>query len=208
MKLSNIIIAMGILAGSAQAATVVVANGLAGTNVQGISFVKDGATLATGTYFLGVGTFSGGVFTTWDGLAAASSTSVALDTNTGSPPSEATGSFTTTAAAATNLDGTLIYLFVGTGNSIATSGTSWAVFSVAGTNFPVASGAASQTFSFSTPASITVVAKGLAEAGFSGTTSTVSGSAGNFYNFNQVPEPSAALLGAIGALGLLRRRRN
>jgi hypothetical protein len=44
--------------------------------------------------------------------------------------------------------------------------------------------------------------------GFGGLGTDAGGTVATTQAFNLVPEPSAALLGAIGALGLLRRRRN
>lgn len=73
-----------------------------------------------------------------------------------------------------------------------------------GVNFPadVTSGILSSSVTFSSSASGSVVAFGGAKV------TNVAFSDANHLNFTVVPEPSSLLLGAVGALGLLRRRRN
>jgi MYXO-CTERM domain-containing protein len=216
-NLIKLAVATACLSGVSQGATVVVATGLGGTTVQGVTLEIGPVGVLTHTvlldstsYYVGVGTFASGVFTPWARLA--------LDTVTGSPTREVSGSFTSTTSGA--FDGQAIRVFVGTlsavGNPASAAvapnsaftpiGDTWAVFGSTGTaNFPTSSGATSQTFNMTTQAGLSVVATGNVGNGWNGTSST-SGSATNYYTM--VPEPSAALLGAIGALGLLRRRRN
>jgi hypothetical protein len=197
---------------STQAATVVISNGLAGTSVQGITLeigTDHTQLLNSADYYVGVGRFVAGQFTPW--------TTMALDTATGSPAREISGSFTTTAPSASAFDGLQIHVFVGVLSSAGSltsaftpSGTQWAVFSpTASILFPVASTSSSQSVALSVPANLSVVATGAPGNAFNGVANTTSGSYTNYYSFAvPVPETSTSLLGAIGALALLRRRRN
>lgn len=204
-KLIKIAAGIVCLSGLSQAATVAVSTGLAGTNLQGVTLETstDHSQLLNSTsYYVGVGRFASGIFTPW--------TDLALDSAAGSPSIEVSGSYTTTTGGA--FDGLGIQVFVGVLSSAPSTtaaftpvGAQWTVFgSTSNPLFPVSSGTNSVTFNMTTPASLTIVATGDVANAFNGT-SAVSGSATNY--FTLVPEPSAALLGAIGALGLLRRRR-
>jgi len=204
-KLINFAIGAACFCGVSHGATVVISAGLGGTNIQGVSLKVGETTLASTEFYVGVGRYDllTGSFSPWQTLA--------LDTATGSPSNEVSGSFTSVTSAAFN--GLGIQVFVGaldsasaTATPFTPSGKKWAVFSST-TNplFPTSSGSSSQTFNMTTQATLGVVATGDPSNNW-GTSSTTSGSAGN--HFVLVPEPSAALLGAIGALGLLRRRRN
>lgn len=189
MKSVKLIMALGLITGAAQAATITVSAGLP---AQGVTPLSTGLVVAN--FFSAVGTWDAGTssFTTF-------ATSLA---DTG----EVSNAFTATGPSTFN--GAVIALFVGTGNSIATSGTNWAVFtSTANTLFPPdVSAATGVTFSATTPAALNVVGRGNPLGAF-----TAGGVSTNNFSFDGIaviPEPSAALLGAIGALGLLRRRRN
>jgi hypothetical protein len=184
MKTTKLIIALGLLAGVAQAATITVSAGLTS---QGVTPLLGGVVVTN--YFTGVGN--------WNTLTSVFTPFGSINADTG----EVSTAVTATSPATFN--STLIAVFVGTGNSIANSGTNWAVFtSTNNTSFPSdVSGATGVTFAMTTPAVLNVVGKGDVGSGF------VAGGV-NTNNFNFVPEPSAALLGALGALGLLRRRRN
>lgn len=187
-----------------------ISNGLAGTSLQGITLeigTDHTQLLNSSDYYVGVGRFASGQFTPW--------TTMALDTATGSPSREVSGSFTTTTGGA--FDGQQIHVFVGVltsagslSSAFTPSGTQWAVFTpTASTLFPVSATANSQTVALSVPANLTVVATGDPANAFNGVANTTSGSYTNYYSFAvPVPETSTSLLGAIGALALLRRRRN
>jgi hypothetical protein len=198
-----------------QAATVVVSSGLGGTNVQGVTLQIDGTvpTILNSTeYYVGVGRFVSGVFTPWAPIALDNAT-------TGSPTREVTGSFSSSTSS--TFDGLTINLFVGVlgsrpalpadlGAAFTPSGTQWTVFTSAAL-FPTATGTTSQTFAFSSSA-VTILANGSEDNGFRGNNSASlpgTGNVTNFYGFAApIPETSTSLLGAIGALALLRRRRN
>ena len=199
--------------GLSQAATVTVTNGLGGTSLQGVSLVSANNVVLNSTdFFVGVGRWSALTgFTPW--------TTIALDTVAGSPTREITGSFSTTSAAAAAFNGLQIHVFVGvlssvpgstaTADAFIPTGTEWAVFSPTGSVlFPTASGTSSQAVALSLPSAISVVAAPAGHIGFDAGTTTGSGTTGNLYSFAPVPETSTSLLGAIGALALLRRRRN
>jgi hypothetical protein len=195
----------------ASAATVTVSNGLAGSNLQGITLeigTDHTSLLDSSAYYVGVGRFSAGQFTPW--------TTMALDTASGSPSREITGSFNTTTGGA--FDGLQIHVFAGVLSSAGSltsaftpSGTNWVVFTpTAAALFPISSTINSQTVALSVPANLTVVATGAVGNAFNGVANTTSGSYTNYYSFASapIPETSTSLLGAIGALALLRRRRN
>ena len=110
-----------------------------------------------------------------------------------------------TGTAPTSLNGKLIHLFVGNGTTVENS-TSYVILSGSAafpTDVTVATGV---TFLATVGSNLTLVDSSNANW-FPAL--TLGGEAGNGYiQFGLIPEPSAALLGAIGALGLLRRRRN
>ena len=119
-----------------------------------------------------------------------------------------TGAFTGTltnvlAAYATGFSGADAYMVVGNNATLANS-TAIAVYHLAGQVFtPTVGGIASVTIA-GTVAANWVYGKPVAVT----TQSTVpTASYANGIQLTSVPEPSAALLGALGALGLLRRRR-
>ena len=194
----------------ATAATISVGRG---TGNPGISVNESsGTALSTGGFYFAVGTFSSGglnvappVITDYASLVAATSTFQIWKETTTSTVSPTfgllNGSFaTTTATEGTNADYQTLemYFLVGNKASYALS-TEWAIFKLtAGTpDFIANLGSATTTaVTLSTGATITT----LGNAGsVSGNVLTLVGA--------PVPEPSAALLGMLGALGLLRRRR-
>lgn len=211
-NLIKLAIGVGVLSGVSQGATVLVATGLAGTSVQGVSLTTSFATPASAlvdssNYYVAVGRYVSGVFTPWVG------TSASLDTATGSPAREVSGSFSTSTGTA--FDGLQIHVFVGLLSTIATNptlaftptGTAWSVLTqTTASVFAPSAGSGSTTVNFTVPSVLSVVAEGAVANGFNGdNTGATSGTVTNY--FYLVPEPSTALLGAIGALGLLRRRR-
>ncbi len=112
-----------------------------------------------------------------------------------------------TAFAPTSLNGLVVDLFVGTGSSIETSGTNWVVMrpSASTAVFPAdVTGTGSVTVNATVPSGWTIIAKGDSTAAFGGAAT----GGGTILNLNAIPEPSAVLLGSLGALSLLRRRRN
>lgn len=113
------------------------------------------------------------------------------------------------ATSPTSLNNSIIDLFVGNASTIGLS-TSWVVMrpSAATAKFPAdVTGTGAVTLSATVPTGTsgwTIIASGAPSASFGGATPVVGGT---ILNLAAVPEPSAALLGALGALGLLRRRR-
>jgi hypothetical protein len=206
MKPIKLIIAATLISGVANAATVTVSAGLP---AQGITPLLNGTALAS--YYVSVGSWN-----------SATETFTSFGSVTTDAP-EVNGSFTATGPSSFN--GQEIYLYVGTSNVISTSGVvagtatpenAWVVFR--NTSAPKfladVSQAGSTTFNATTTTVVQVVkTNGVNYLSGTGNPTTATGwtSGGtNTNNFNLVvvPEPSAALLGAIGALGLLRRRRN
>lgn len=189
-KIASVI---SIMTSAASAATIAVS---AGTSSQGIYFYSGTTLLASNEYNLGVGRYD--ALTSTFGFFGTPS----VDTGTNA---KANGSFTATSP--TSFNSQVINLFVGTGTDIASSGDNWVVFRTASsTAFPAnVTAAGSTTFSATTAANLVVVAKGNAGHGFF-TPATSPGTSGGTFQF--VPEPSSALLGCIGVLALLRRRRN
>lgn len=183
MKAIKLLIAAGLITGSAQAATITVSAGL---TAQGVTPLVSSA--VDTSFFVAVGTWNGSAFSIFA---------------SGQDTGEVSGTYSATGPASFNSQ--IIALFVGSGTDIASSGTNWAVFkTVANTAFPAdVSQATGVTFTMTTPAAVSVLATGNPGAGF-----VAGGVNTNNFELNPIPEPSAALLGAIGALGLLRRRRN
>ena len=175
---------LGALSGLSQAATITVTSGLP---AQGF-LVASGGT-QTANHLVAVGNFNT-TTTAFDVFATAQT-----DTD------KVNGVFAATGPASFN--GTIIDVFVGLGATIAEAQTSgnWVVIRTnANTAFPAdVSGTGASTPSINIPANVTIIGKGNAQHGFT----TIGGV--NAINF--VPEPSVALLGALGLLGLVRRRR-
>lgn len=176
------------LAGSVQAATITVSGGIGSTTNQ-ITLRLDG--VQTANHYISVGSWDGSTFTEF--------TAPSLDT------AFINGSFTNTTNTAVN--GKVIHVWVGLSNTRTFDPTAnWVLFR--GSN-SVAFGA-----DISSPISTSTVtlsnfttAVNVAQSDSYNEVLPVSGANGPYINFVTVPEPSATLLGAIGALGLLRRRR-
>jgi hypothetical protein len=175
----------------------------------------DAFTGTNGGTSAGPGVLAVGVFST-DGLANLSSASLiaafAQYGNTSTFASAGTSgnrglfSFTTPAIAVTGSEfvGDNMYLFAGNGTSFANS-TQFLVLK--NTRLFLAADDASPTAIAISFAAGSTLLFGANEANVFTTSSDASTTAG-WSMVAPVPEPSAALLGAIGALGLLRRRRN
>lgn len=178
INIASKLIAGLLLCGGANAATITVTSGLP---AQGITPYLDGGELAS--FFVAVGNWDGTTFTQFGSSLA--------DT------AKVNGAFTATGPE--SLNGSLIAVFVGTGENIAASGTTWAIFtSTNNTAFPAdVTAATGVTFSMTLPSVLNVAAKGDEAHDF----------VGNNFNFVLIPEPSVAILGGLGLLGLMRRRR-
>ena len=177
-----------LLCGSLHAATITISPGF-GTN--GLLVTSDGVAVAS--QFVAIGSYSAGTSTfTQFG-------------NTNTDTGTVNGIFD--AVAPTTVNGQVIHLYVSSVNpgsidsTDLAAGGSWAIFRTStSTLFPadVSSVLATTTATFSNFTTAVLVAQ----------SSNFGAVGNNTVNFGAViPEPSAALLGAIGALGLLRRRR-
>ncbi len=175
-----------LLCGSLHAATITISPGF-GTN--GLLVTSGGVPVAS--QFVAIGSFNSGTFTQFG--------TTLTDTAT------VNGVFD--AVAPTTVNSQVIHLYVSSTNPGAIDATdltpqgSWAIFRTSGnTLFPadVSSVLATSTATFSNFTTAVLVAQ----------SSNFTAVGTNTVNFGAaIPEPSAALLGAIGALGLLRRRR-
>jgi hypothetical protein len=174
-------LAVGLLAlANSQAATVTVTAGLSG---QGFTPAWDGSgpianfTISVGTWNAGTQTF----------------TPFASIVDTG----EINGSFTATGPASFNNQE--IAVFVGSGASVAESGSSWVVLTHASHPLfpPDVSAPSGVTFAATTPAVVTIAGSGSPGWYFEQTAT----------GYNLVPEPTSVLIGVLGLAGLLRRRR-
>jgi len=183
MKLVKCALGVILLAASSQAATVIVSQGFGAT--QGLVVTNQGVALASFT--IAVGTYSAGTFSVFGSAI----------TDTGKVNAAGIG-----ATGPSSFNSQIINLFVGNG-PVNDPATQYVVLRTnANTAFPAdVSGTGSSTFNAALGSGLTLVAN-TPNAQWS---PTATASAGGTINF--VPEPSAALLGAIGALGLLRRRR-
>lgn len=179
MKTKAILAALALSVGMAKAATVTVT---AGFGAQGLSVYNGPASLAT-NFYVAVGNYSGGSFTQF-------STTIE---DTG----KVNGVFT--AQAPVSLNGLPVHLWVGTG-PIGAADTSFVILSAnVGTAFPPdVAAAGGPTFNAALGSNLSVV-----------TTSegAVFDGAANSITLVPIPEPSVALLGALGVVGLMRRRR-
>lgn len=194
---------------SADAATIAVGRGIGNP---GIIASASGVPLATGGYYIATGTFTNGagvtevpvITTDFSSLLAAVAAfdvfTSALAPATGTTTGTITGSFASTGGATpTVFNLKPIYFLVGNGTTQANS-TAFGIFGLTtSTNFP-ADVAATVSTSLTLANGTSIVP--LNNAG------TVTQNSFGLVSSAPIPEPSAALLGAIGALGLLRRRRD
>lgn len=165
--------------GAAKAATITLS---AGFNAAADIEVTQNGAAVPGGFTVAIGSWDGTTFTQFGGSF----------TDTGS----VNGSVAATEPASVN--GDVIFVYIGIGPVNATAGGQWALFRTAtNTAFPadVSSTLASATVQFHNSTPGNVVLEASSNATFNA----------NVVNF--VPEPSAALLGAFGVVGLLRRRR-
>ncbi len=177
MKLIKALLLAVFSLGSAQAATVTLT---AGFGSSGIVVTSDGVNAA---YTVEVGGFQGGVFTL---LAAPAVPKLAGD--------KIAGGFVYTGVDTNSLTGDQIFVRITTSGGVAILGTSAVeVFPDLTQTLP------SNSVTIGSSSTISV-------AQFSGA-ENVSFSNANTLNFVTVPEPSIALLGALGVFGLIRRRR-
>jgi hypothetical protein len=180
------------------AATIAVGRGIGNPGIT--AQVNGGESLSAGGFYIAVGTFTNAsgatevpaITTEFSSLLAA-----VAQFDVFSSVTSITGSFAATGGAdPSQFNLKPIYFLVGNGETKESS-TAFGIFSVAaGAAFPAnVAATVSNSVTLSSGASITP----LLNAG------TVNG---NVFSLVPIPEPSTALLGAIGALGLLRRRRN
>ena len=185
MKIRNIIAASVLLAASAEAATIAVS---AGFGTQGTNVIIGSTEVASFKFQVG----------NWDGSAFTTFGAVQSDT------AKINGSVTATSPSSLNTK--VIHLAVwADGSASYDVANSWAIIrTTANTAFPAnVANAGSTTFNAALGTNLAIVtSKGASTLSLTDNES-ISGN-----SIVLVPEPSAALLGAFGALGLLRRRRN
>jgi len=139
-----------------------------------------------------VGSYVGNVFTQFGALDA---TPIVLVTTTGILQNKWSAGYTdNNSVTATPFNGLQVWFKVTT----TADGGGTAYFSQSGQNFPISANGVGDTLAISNQNFNTV----------GGTSSTGSAITAGKLVVGVVPEPSAALLGALGVLGLLRRRRN
>lgn len=170
------------LSGLASAATITV-NGGIGAN-QGIN-VFNASSVALTNYAVAVGSWNGTSFTQFG-------------TTTVDAAAPVNAVITATSPAAVNSQ--VIHLFVGAGSTVDFNNSYALLRMNSNLAFPsdVSSGTASATFLAGVGTNLTLV---------SSKDMTWNPQSTSRSSLTVVPEPSAALLGALGALGLLRRRR-
>ncbi|MEI7909509.1 MAG: hypothetical protein WCK77_07715 [Verrucomicrobiota bacterium] len=222
MKLAKVTIALfGLSLGISQGAGYILSTGsTANSNGFADSSGKVFQNSASGT-FAGAGTVSFGIFNTTDAAVAAMSTGADLiaafrsypaapGTFTSAGLSANAGTFSVSGSAAvtsSQFSGQNMYLFIGNGTSYALS-TQFLVLKTTFTFDPAVD--ALPTATTDTLTSLTVASNGLligsttTDVKTTGTDATVTP---GWRTASLVPESSTALLGALGALGLLRRRR-
>jgi len=188
------------LIGSANATTI--ANG--GGTSTAIFVTSTGVTLTATNSNFAIGTWNGSLFTQF-ALPAVDATPMAI--GTGVFAGKLTGNFSDNTAAANAFNGLPIWYRVNVldgSNIIGTayfSGTNpGATVPATGTLFPTNGSGVGDSLSADTR-NLTVLGAGSSEG------SIAYQSVGNVITIGVIPEPSAALLGALGVLGLLRRRR-
>jgi len=205
MKIKLLILAFGLTA-CASAVTINVGTGF-GTGVGIFAQTSNGTDLTTGGYYIGIGTFaSAPVINDQAGLIVAVAgfqelVSV-LSPTSGGTTGKIAGAFVSTNIA---FNSAPIYFMVGNLGTRALS-TEFAIFSMSpNANFPAAMGGSGATAI--TVGNIgqmnTITGAGLEIDSAAGTSDRL-----KLASITPIPETSTTLLGAIGALALLRRRRN
>jgi hypothetical protein len=185
MKLLKISLLIGSLATLSNAATITVS---AGFGAQGIAVSYNGTDPVT-SFLVAVGSYSGGIFTSFGSVIDSGKVSGVI-----------------TSTAPTSLNSQVIHLFVGNGPTVANS-SAWVILTPnVGTTFPSdVTQATGVTYAATVGTNQTLVAASILSWAPQGQLGSLTG--GNGLIYIPVPEPSSALLGAIGALTLLRRRR-
>ena len=210
MKYKVVILSLLSAFSCANAATITLGGVFSGTS--GLTAkTASGDVLSAGGYYIAVGSYT--IVPTIEADFSNLNASVDLMNlfATGTSPTAAgntqgtiTGSFVGNGGAdATIFNGKQIYIVIGNGATRAGS-TDFAIFtSAANTLFPadVTQGSAAASVTLSSITNSVV----LPNAGSEDAAGTARD---QIVMVSQIPEPSAALLGALGALGLLRRRRN
>ncbi|RYD62518.1 MAG: hypothetical protein EOP83_14405 [Verrucomicrobiaceae bacterium] len=193
-----------ILIGSSSAATIAVGRGIGNP---GAVAAVEGSALSTGGYYFAMGTFTNTtgvtevpVITDTASLMAARDAfdvfSALASPTSGATIGTLTGNFSGLGGADPSVFNLKpIYFLVGNAATLANS-TYIGIFRITGSaDFPAnVQGATGPSLTLSSGASITAV------AGAGSVT-------GNNFNLVAIPEPSVALLGLLGAVGLIRRRR-
>ncbi len=194
---------------AASAATINVGGVFSATSgLVGVS--ASGSVLSDGGYYIGVGSFTSvpTISSDYSNLGAAVASmnvfaSLTSPTATGNTKGTITGAFAATGGGNASLfNGKQIYFVIGNGSTVANS-TDFAIFTTANnTSFPAdVTGSGTAAVTFSSITNSVVLSNGGSE--------DAAGSARDQIKMvSAIPEASTALLGAIGALGLLRRRRN
>lgn len=197
---------LGLAAGSASAITISLSRG---SGNPGIIASVGGTSLSAGGYYIAAGTFTNG-----SGV-----TEVPTITTDFSSLLQAVAAFdvfaSVTAPISGGTVGTITGSFVGTGGATPDTFNSKPIYFLVGNQATAAASTAWGIFSMTTPvsfpANVAAAAGGPLISIGTGPTITPLANAGSVTGNSfalAVPEPSAALLGAFGALGLLRRRRN
>lgn len=170
------------LSGLASAATITISAGFGAS--QGIN-VFNSSSVALTNYAIAVGSWNGTSFTQF----GTTQVDAAAPVN---------GSVTAVSPGAVN--GQIIHLFVGSGSTVDFNSPYALLKMNSNLAFPadVSSGTATATFNTAVGTNLTLV---------SSKDMTWNPQGASRSSLTVVPEPSAALLGALGALGLLRRRR-
>lgn len=216
MKIKSVLFvacALGAMIVPSMAATVTLARGIG--NVGIIAQESTGTALSAGGYYIAVGTFTNSsgatevpvITTEFSSLLEAVAAFDVFGAGTAPTSGTTLGTLSTVITASGAPDPTVFQtkqLFVLVGNAATKAlSTQWGIFSMTTPVFFPADVAAanSTTVTTSTFAAIAPLQN-------AGTAIDNASGADGFRLVAAIPEPSAALLGAIGALGLLRRRRN
>jgi hypothetical protein len=188
LKLVKTISVATCLFGTLNAATVNVGAGV-GTATNQITVRLDG--VQTANHYISVGSWNGTTFTEF--------TAPSVDTGF------INGAFVNTTNTAVNSQ--IVHVWVGlTSTRTFDLAANWVLFR-ASNNAAFGSDISSALSSTTVTLSNFTTAVNVAQSTSYTEVAPVSGTNGPYINFVTVPEPSAALLGAFGALGLLRRRR-